>query len=74
MWTDTPDCQQRCATEMCCRPASSRLEVGGVGSYYCETCREIIDRGRLYGTVKAAIVETAPSGGVLHRLFVGEQK
>jgi hypothetical protein len=74
MWSDAPDCHQQCATEMCCRPASSRLEVGGIGSYYCESCREIIERGRRYGETRTAIVETVPSGGVLHRMFVGEQE
>lgn len=74
MWTNAPECKEPCATDLCCRRASSFLEVGGVGSFYCESCREIIERGRRYGQARYAIVETVPSGGALHRLFTGNNE
>lgn len=66
MWTDAPDCNRQCATDMCCRPASSRLEAGSVASYYCESCREIINRSRRYApTIRRVVIESRdPESGL----------
>lgn len=74
MWIDTPTCSERCATDLCCRPASSRLEAGGVGSYYCESCRVVIERAKRFGTGRHKIVSTEPDDSVIRLFFLGDDE
>ena len=40
--------------------ADWRMDAGGVGSYYCETCRYIIQRGFDYGGIKTIQIVSTP--------------
>jgi hypothetical protein len=56
----TDDVHKTCASVSHDRPvpADWRMESGGVGSYYCETCRYMIARGKHYGGHKIQITTT----------------
>lgn len=54
--------------------AAWRMNAGGAGSYYCDHCRLVIDRGARYGAGKPYI-ETTPSsadGDGIFRTWLGQ--
>ena len=64
MWSLLPlGMPKECATQQCGGAAAWELEVNGVGSYYCQPCKDCIEGQRYRESAKALEIKRSIADG-----------